>query len=86
MAITREEIVEALLRRVPFPERGEESVEVMMLTGGARLAARGGREESTASGLRDAGPWAASGAGPKGFPGVLLYFYFSFLFFQFCFL
>jgi hypothetical protein len=44
------------------------------------------RELDTVSGLRDAGPWAASGAGPKRFPGVQIYFYFPLLLFYFCFL
>jgi hypothetical protein len=44
MAITREKLVGALLRRVPFPERREETVEVMMLTCRSRWAVteRGG--------------------------------------------
>jgi hypothetical protein len=40
----------------------------------------------TASGLRGSGPWARSGAGPNGFPRGLLYFYFLFPLFYFCFL
>jgi hypothetical protein len=37
----------------------------------------------TGSGLREAGPWAASGAGPKRFPGAFSIFISSLLFFCF---
>jgi hypothetical protein len=55
------------------------------MTGGSHQSARGREELGTVSGLREAGPWARSGAGPNGFPGVLLYFYFSFASFLFLF-
>jgi hypothetical protein len=67
-------------------ERREETAEVMMLTGGVHLSARGREREGTASGAGGAGPWAASGAGPNGLPRVQFYFYFFLSSFLFCFL
>jgi hypothetical protein len=58
MAITREKLVGALLRRAPFPERREEKVEVMMLTGGAHLAAREREGEGYRFGFCRVGPRA----------------------------
>jgi hypothetical protein len=58
----------------------------MVLTGGSHLSARGERELGTVSGAGVAGPWAASGAGPKRFPGVQFDFYFPLPLFYFCFL
>jgi hypothetical protein len=48
------------------------------LAGGSHLSARG---EGTVSGAGRCWAGASSGAGPNGFPGVLLYFYFVFFFF-----
>jgi hypothetical protein len=78
--ITREKLVGALLRRVPFPERREETVEVMMLTCGSRRAVteRGG--EGYPFGIWLDGPWAETRAGPDWLPGAFLYFYFVFFF------
>jgi hypothetical protein len=53
---------------------------------GAHMAARGERAEGTGSGRGDAGPWLASGVGPKGFPGSVFIFFSSILLFLFCFL
>jgi hypothetical protein len=50
------------------------------------MAARGERVEGTGSGRGDAGPWLASGVGPKGFPGSVFIFFSSLLLFLFCFL
>jgi hypothetical protein len=36
----------------------------------------------TDSGLSLGGPWAEFGAGPKGFPGLFLIFFFYFLFYS----
>jgi hypothetical protein len=57
-------------------ERREETVAVMMLTGGSHLSAREEREGGTGSGSVESGPWARSGAGLDHFPGALFYFYF----------
>jgi hypothetical protein len=56
------------------------------MTDGSHQSARGREELGTVSGLREAGPWARSGAGPKGFPRGLFLFLFSFASFLFCFL
>jgi hypothetical protein len=49
------------------------------------VAVRGRRKECTGS-EREVGPRAETGAGPKGFPGILLYFFSFFLLFLFYFL
>jgi hypothetical protein len=80
MAITREELVGGITpASFRFQrERREETVEVMMLTGGSHLSARERERGGTVSGADGAGLWAASGVGPDRFPGALFYFYFSF--------
>jgi hypothetical protein len=58
MAITREELVGELLRRVSVSrERREETVEKMVLTGGVHLAVREREEEEYRFGR--GGRWAA---------------------------
>jgi hypothetical protein len=52
-------------------ERREETVAVMMLTGGVHLSARGRERESNGSGRGLPGLRARSGAGLNGFPGAL---------------
>jgi hypothetical protein len=79
--------VEALLRRVPFPERGRG------ISGGDDAdrwvppVSEGKRERGYRFGIWLGGLRAASGVGPDRFPGVQFYFFlFSFLLFFFCFL
>jgi hypothetical protein len=50
------------------------------------MAAREERAEGNGSGRDDAGPWLASGVGPKGFPGSVFIFFCPLLLFLFCFL
>jgi hypothetical protein len=50
------------------------------------MAERGERAEGNGSGRGDAGPWLASGVGPKGFPGSVFIFFSPLLLFLFCFL
>jgi hypothetical protein len=80
------EINGVLLRR-PFPETEREGEDCgrREMTRGAHMAARGERAEGTGSGQGDAGPWLASGVGPKGFPGSVFIFFSSLLLFLFCF-
>jgi hypothetical protein len=71
-------------------EKGE-TVEVMMLTGGAQCQRAGERTEGTGSGRGVAGPGARSGRGLEWFPGssfiFLLFSSFSFyLFFSISFI
>jgi hypothetical protein len=56
------------------------------MTGGSHLSAREREGAGYRFGFELGGLRAASGAGPNGFPGALLYFYFSFALFLFCFL
>jgi hypothetical protein len=51
------------------------------MTCGAHMAARGEKAEGTGSGRGDAGPWLASGVGPKGFPGSVFIIFSSLLLF-----
>jgi hypothetical protein len=72
-----------LLRRVSVSrERREETVEVMMLTGGARLAARGGRSWVPVRVLREVGRGLDLELGRNVSPGPFLFLFFfpSFLF------
>jgi hypothetical protein len=59
-------------------QRGEKTVP----TGGVHMAEKGEGVEGTGSGRGDAGPWLASGVGPKGFPGFVFIFFSSLLFFS----
>jgi hypothetical protein len=88
MSITREELVGGITpASFRFQrERREETVEVMMLTGGSHLSARGRERAGYRFGIWLGGLRAASGAGPKRFPGALFYFYSPLLLFFFCFL
>jgi hypothetical protein len=56
------------------------------LTSGSGLSAGVRAGESTGSVIPQGGPWAKTDAGPDGFPGLFLYFFFSFLLFLFSFL
>jgi hypothetical protein len=69
-----------------LPERGEKSGEKTVPTGGVHMAGRGERAEGNGSGRGDAGPWLASGVGPKGFPGSVFIFFSPLLLFLFYFL
>jgi hypothetical protein len=73
-------------------EKGE-TVEVMMLTGGAQCQRAGERTEGTGLGWGVARPWARSGRGLELFPGssfkfffffLFSFFYFSYFFHRFC--
>jgi hypothetical protein len=63
-----------------LPERGEKSGEKTVPIGGVHMAEKGEGAEGTGSGRGDAGPWLASGVGPKGFPGSIFIFLSSFFF------
>jgi hypothetical protein len=87
MFITREELVGAFTpASFRFQrERREETVEMMMLTSGSHLSARGERGGVYRFGFVLGGLRACFSTGPNGFPGALLYFYFSFASFLFLF-
>jgi hypothetical protein len=85
MSITREELVGAFTpASFRFQrERREETVEVMMLTGGSHLSARGRERGGYRFGSALGGLRAASGVGPDRFPGVQFYFFIFLCFFSF---